>query len=86
MGQGCDTAVWKILVSFPGLATPAFFACSTNMGGKLGLEKLVTCSVIDGCVGEWHIPGETARPSFTHAYRAHAMRPPMKNGLAFNSD
>jgi len=40
-----------------GLLTPAFVACSTNVGE--GLVKLVTCSDIPGCVEEWHIPRKT---------------------------
>jgi len=43
--------------SYPDLLTPAYVACSTNMGE--GLVKLITCNDRPGCVEEWHIPGKT---------------------------
>jgi len=43
---------------YPGLLTPAFVACSTNVGE--GLVKLITCNDIPGLVEEWHLPGKTA--------------------------
>jgi len=43
------------LVSYPGLLTPVFVACSTNVGE--GLIKLIMCSDVPGCwVEEWVIP------------------------------
>jgi len=50
---------WSILLgSNPGLLTPVFVACSTNMGE--GLVTLITCSDVPGCVEEWHIPPKNA--------------------------
>ena len=42
------------LASYPGLLTPVFVACSTNVG--TGLVKLITCSDVPGHMKEWHIP------------------------------
>jgi len=46
-------AFW--VASYPGLLTPVFVACSTNMG-----EGLVKLSDIPGHVEEWHIPRKAA--------------------------
>ena len=47
-----------LIASFPGLLTPVFVTCSTNIGE--GLVELITCNDIPERVAEWHIPGKTA--------------------------
>jgi len=46
---------WKCVVSYPGLLTPAFVACSTNMG-KAWCKTQSCADDVPGCVEEWHIP------------------------------
>ena len=55
------------LASYPGLLTPVFVACSTNVGE--GLVKLVTCSDVHGCVEEWHILSVQLRDDFLKCHQ-----------------
>jgi len=51
---GSEDSIHHHLVSlYPGLLTPAFVNCSSNVGE--GLVKLITCNDIPGRVEEWHI-------------------------------
>jgi len=50
------------VASYPGLLTPAFVACSTNVG-----EGLVKLSHVQWYVEEWHIPGKTASDDATNS-------------------
>ena len=46
MSEYCKDAWREKLASYPSLLTPAFIACSTNVGE--GLVKLITCSDVPG--------------------------------------
>ena len=43
----CLQLTYMYVASYPGLPTPVFVACTTNM--REGLVKVVMCSDIDGC-------------------------------------